>query len=214
MTSVPFEPDRESARAELVYLEDLLRRARRTLDPHAFHFVHWGAIVLLWYPLGNALELAGRLRSELFLGVAAVVLGFVLSVVRELRLRRAPRVSDEDTHVTSQVRSIVFASILAGFVLSAVGPATGLIAGANVPIVWGLVYANISVMTGLVYRRDFMRWGIFIFVATIVAILFQRYDGFILGPCMGLGAIVPGLRAERDVVKESRRASEPGLGSV
>ena len=36
---------------DVQFLRGLLARAQRRVDPHAFHCVHWGAIVLVWYPL-------------------------------------------------------------------------------------------------------------------------------------------------------------------
>ena len=51
-------PTDAHATDDLDFLRRLLARSERRVDPHAFHFVHWGLIVLVWYPLSNALELA------------------------------------------------------------------------------------------------------------------------------------------------------------
>ena len=41
--------------------------------------------------------------------------------------------------------------------------------------------------------------GVVIFLGVIAAIVVPQYNGFILGPCMGLGMIIPALQAERRV---------------
>ncbi|HEX9641177.1 MAG TPA: hypothetical protein VGB13_07675 [Candidatus Krumholzibacteria bacterium] len=45
-------PDERSA-SRLQYLDEVLRRSRTQVDPRAFHFEHWGWIVLIWYPLAH-----------------------------------------------------------------------------------------------------------------------------------------------------------------
>lgn len=192
-------PDARRAARELDLIRDVIARTRRHVDPHAFHYVHWGAIVLVWYPVSNALQNAGRLREMAAVGVAAVVLGFVLSAVREARLGKARRLAGEDVGLARRVGYVVLANVVAGFVLSGLAPATGFVEGENVPIVWGLVYANLAFTTGLIYERDFLVAGAAIFAGTVVAMLFPRFNGYILGPVMGLGMIVPGLRAEARV---------------
>ena len=191
--------DQDRAQGDLAFLEDLLRRTSERVDPHAFHYVHWGWIVLVWYPLANVFQLTGRASWQLPLGIAAVLLGFTLSAVRERRLVRSPRVVGEDTHVSRQLALVTAANIGAGFLLSAFGPATGWIAGPDVPIVWGLVYANLAFTTGVVYRRDFLPWAAVILAGTVLAMLLRDYQGLILGAAMGVGMIVPGLAAERRV---------------
>ena len=51
----------------------------------------------------------------------------------------------------------------------------------------------------IIYRRAFLVAGVVIFAGVVAAIILPQYNGFILGPCMGLGMIVPGLQAERRV---------------
>jgi hypothetical protein len=191
--------ERAEAQRELAFLRELFERTRRRLDPHAFHFVHWGAIVLVWYPIGAWLQQQGRVDDQLPLGAAALGLGFLLSLVRESRLARSPRVEGENTFVGRQVAWITAACIAAGAVLSALAPAFGFVEGENMPIVWGLVYANLAVMVGIVYERDFLLAGLVIFAGAIVAICLQPWAGYVLGPTMGRGMIVPGRRAEKRV---------------
>jgi len=202
-------PTPERARDDLRYLDDLVRRTQARLDPHAFHFVHWGAIVLVWYPIANALQRAERFAAMAALGAGALVLGFTLSAVREIRLTRRPRLAGADTVLSRRIGWIVAACISAGALLSGLAPAFGFVHGPNVPILWGLVYANLAFMTGVIYERDFLWSGVFIFAGVLLAIAFQDWNGYVLGPFMGLGMIVPGLRAERRV-----RRSQETLGGV
>lgn len=191
--------DAETAREELRHLDQLLARTRSRVDPHAFHYVHWGIIVLIWYPLANALSLLGHPWWQIPVSVVALAIGISLSVLREKRLERNPRLPGEDTTLARQVAWISWAGVSLGFVLSGLAPATGFIDGANVPILWGLIYANIAFHTGVVYRREFFWAAAFILAGVLLAMFFQAYSGIILGPFMGLGLILPGLRAEKSV---------------
>ena len=103
-------------------------------------------------------------------------------------------------------------TLIAGLMLSVLAPATGFIDGPNVPIIWGLVYANMAFMMGVAYSIDFLVSGIVIFIGSAVAILLPQFNGYILGPVMGLGMIVPGLRAEARVrrILESEPVAAPG----
>ena len=81
-----------------------------------------------------------------------------------------------------------------------------------------LVYALMAFMVGVVYRSEFLWAGLGIWAAAIVAMFLPDYNGFIVGPAMGLGMIVPGVMAERrvrrmraeeaDVAQEVRAAGE------
>ncbi len=213
-------PDAASASADLRYLDELLARTRERVDPHAFHYVHWGLIVLVWYPLSNLLVLADRPWFAVPLGVLALVSGGIMSVVRERRLQRSPRVVGEDPRLAKRIAIISLSAVAAGMVLSFVAPATGFVRGENVPILWGLVYASMAFHTGVVYRRSFLWAGAFIFAGVLVACVWQRYNGIILGPFMGLGLIVPGMQAERSVralrddTAEREEAAESDLDAV
>lgn len=191
--------DAANAARELDLIRDVIARTRRRVDPHAFHYVHWGAIVLIWYPVSNWLQNEDRLGAMAAVGAAAVLLGFALSAWREVRLGRERRLAGDDVGLARRVGIVVLANVGAGFLLSGLAPATGFVDGPNVPIVWGLVYANLAFTTGVIYERDFQVAGVAIFAGVVLAMLFQRYNGYILGPVMGLGMIVPGLRAEARV---------------
>jgi hypothetical protein len=204
------DPAADAAR-DLDYVRSILDRTQRRLDPHAFHFVGWGAIVLVWYPLENALALGGYPGSgRLALGVTALVLGCVVGGVGEFRLARRAAAGDEppeDTVLSRQVLQIVWGCLGPAILLSAVGPALGMIPGSSVPLVWGLAYAVMAWMVGVVYSREFLWAGAWIFAGFLAALLLPGYEGLVLGPAMGLGLLVPGMIAERRV---RRRGSTGG----
>ena len=185
-----------TAMQDLEFINQVVQRTDRRVDPHAFHYVHWGLIVLVWYPLSNFLEQQGELRWMLYVGVGSMVLGILLSMGREMWLSRKPRLEGENTFISRQLMLATFGCIGAGIVLSGVAPSTQFIEGRNVPIIWGLVYATMAYMIGVVYRRAFLYSGIAIFGAAIAAMFFPKYNGYILGPVMGLGLIIPGVQAE------------------
>ncbi len=193
------KPTPEGAAQDLSYIKEVLDRTQRRIDPHAFHGVHWGLIVLLWYPLANWFQNSDTPMRQLPLGIVAVVCGCILSIAREVRLGRKPRLQGEDTFITRQVTFLVYGLIGAGVALSAMAPATGFVAGPNVPIIWGLIYSIMAYSMGVVYRNEFIYSAGFIFAGTIAAMFLQQWNGYILGPTMGLGMIVPGIIAERRV---------------
>ena len=73
--SAPTRP--QSAKDDLAFIQQVVARTDQRIDPHAFHFVHWGLIVLVWYPLSNYLALEGRMTAALWVGIAAFLLGMV-----------------------------------------------------------------------------------------------------------------------------------------
>jgi len=191
--------DQNAASADLDYIRRVLDRTERRVDPHAFHFVHWGAIVLVWYPVMNYLGANGSREYMLPVSLAAFLLGMVLSAVREMRLGKRPRLPGENTFVANQVMYVTWGVLGAAILLSALGPSTGMIDGRNVQIIWGFAYAVMAYMVGVVYRREFMWAGVAIFAGTVVALALPDVAGYLLGPFMGLGMIVPGMMAERRV---------------
>ena len=190
-------PSSDSAHADLAYIKAVAVRTERRIDPHAFHFVHWGAIVLVWFPLANAFEQRGNLTAYALTGAAALLLGILLSVWGERRLAATPRLEADNTFIGDQVGLVAALCVGAGIVLSALGPAFQFIAGRDVPTVWGFAYATMAAMTGVVYRREFLWAGAAIFLGAVLAMAFPQWNGYILGPVMGLGLIIPALAAER-----------------
>jgi hypothetical protein len=200
------EADR--ARRDLDLIRRVLDRSRRCVDPHAFHFVHWGAIVLAWFPISNLLVREGRFDLANVTGAASLLLGFALSWMRESRLKTAPRIAGEDEVFSRQVIRAVWGPLAAAGFVSAFGPATGFIEGPHVPVIWGIAYAAIAFMMGILYTPEFHWSGMAIFGGCLAAMAFPEWNGVILGPFMGLGLIVPGAMAERRV----RRAAAEGAG--
>ena len=191
--------DSEQARRDIAFVSDVLRRTNERVDPHLFHFVHWGGIVLFWYPVSNYLQSRERLKWVVVVGAVSVALGMLLSALRERRIQRHPRLPGANTFISTQLAFVTAGNIGVGFLLSWLAPALGLIDGRNVPILWGLIYANLTFTTGVVYEREFLWAAVAILVGVVLAIVFQDHAGYILGPFMGLGMIVPGLRAEERV---------------
>jgi hypothetical protein len=191
--------DSDTARADVAYIRDVMQRTRARIDPHAFHGVHWGAIVLLWYPLANWFCSRGRYDASAALTGGCFLLGTLMSTVRELRLRKRPRLASGSTFIGDQVGLIASFCVGAGLFLTLVGPLIGVVGDADLAIVWGFVYAVMAFMLGVVYAREYLFAGVAIFAGTIAAMLHPRYLGYILGPFMGLGLMIPGLMAERRV---------------
>lgn len=190
---------RRDAQEHVAFIHEVVRKTDQRVDPHAFHYVHWGAIVLVWYPLSTWLQSRGHVTAMIVVGVVSFVGGMVLSMLRELRLKRIPRVLGENTYLSNQLAWITVVFIGAGIVLSAVGPASGFIDGLHVPTVWGLIYAAMASTIGVVYRRAFLVSGGVIFATAITAMFLPHINGYILGPAMGLGMIIPGRQAEARV---------------
>ncbi len=191
--------DTATASRDLQYIRQVLDKTHRRIDPHAWHFVWWGTIVLLWYPTHNLLQLDGVPGVLLPLGLLAMSVGITGSGIFEWRMKRKPRLTTENTFIARQVMIVVYSCIGAASLLSAVGPATGIVPGPQVPVVWGFAYAVMAFGVGVVYSREYMASAAVIFLGAVAAMLFPAYNGLILGPCMGLGLIVPGLIAERRV---------------
>lgn len=200
--------DRQQAASDLEFVRDVLRRTHARVDTHAFHFVLWGAIVLVWYPLANWLQDRENGTGMLVTGAASLALGFLLGFAIELRLKRRPRLPGANTFLSRQIGRIVYSNLIAAAALSAFGPATGFMDGPSVPVIWGLVYANMAFMTGVIYTREFLYAGIAIFGGCLLAIVFHAQAGYILGPFMGLGMIIPGVMGERRVAR--LRAEDDG----
>jgi hypothetical protein len=205
------DASRTDPASDVEFLRELLARTRARVDPHGFHFVWWGAIVLLWFPLATWLQEQGQRTAMAVLGAGCLVLGGVGSAVLEGRLRGRSRLDGEDSAVGRRVGQIVAANIAAGFVLSALAPATGFVRGETVPLLWGLVYASLAFHVGMVYSREFVWGGAFLLLGTCAAMPLGDTAGYVLGPVMGLGMIVPGLVAERRVRRLRREDASDAL---
>jgi hypothetical protein len=189
---------------DLQFIRRVVERTQARIDPHAFHFVLWGTLVLFWFPLVNWCELSGRNSLAVKLGVGALIIGTVGGFLLEMRLKSRSRLEGENTFVSTQIMRLVFYHIGVAAFLSAAGPGTGFIPGPFVPVLWGFTYASMMYAIGVVYMREYTVAGLAILAGTVIALFNVRYAGMILGPFMGLGAMVPGLIAERRVARLRR----------
>ncbi len=195
------------ASADLEFVRSVMDRTQRRIDTHAFHTIVWGCIVLVWYPLGNYFLQIGNKTAYIWLIPICLVLGGAIGGFLEYRRSKNPLLEGENTFVSRQVLWITWGTLAPAMVLSVVAPATHLIHGSNVPILWGLAYANMAFVIGVIYSREFMISGVVIFVGAIAAMFAQKYNGYILGPFMGVGMMIPGVIAERRVRALRREAA-------
>jgi hypothetical protein len=191
--------DRDTAHTDLAFIRGVMARTERRIDPHAFHYVSWGAIVLVWYPLAHWFQLRGDLAAMATVGIASFVLGVVLSCLLEWRRNARHRLPGENTFVARQVGMVTAGALVAAVIVSALGPATGMVPGERIPVVWGIAYAVMAYNVGVVYRSEFLWSGVAIFAGSLLALGLPDLQGYILGPFMGFGMIVPGVMAERRV---------------
>ena len=89
--------DKQTASTDIDYIKGIVRRTHARIDTHSFHFVHWGLIVLIWYPLSNWLWQQGYFKAMIGVGIGSVVMGMILSGVRETLLAKNPRLKGENT---------------------------------------------------------------------------------------------------------------------
>jgi hypothetical protein len=192
------------ASQDLAFVRDLIGRTQRRVDAHAYQFIWWGTIVLLWYPLANVYPSLWGTIMGVALGVGAVG-----SMLLGWWNGRRPRIAAESTVVSRQLGHIVFACIGGGVVLSIAAPMTGLVEGTSMPTIWALVYAVMTYMVGIVYTSEWRWAGACILAAAVVAMFLPEYSGLIVGPAMGLGLIIPGLMAERRVARMGAADGRP-----
>jgi hypothetical protein len=186
---------------DLRFIREIMERTQARIDPHAFHFVLWGALVLVAYPLANWFDLAERGDLRNWVLGCMLGLGVLGSFLLEMRIKSRSRLEGENTFVSRQVVLLVAYHIGVASFLSAAGPASGFIPGPFVPLLWGFTYASMMYTIGVVYTREYTVAGFTILLGTAIALFNVRYAGMILGPSMGLGAMVPGLIAERRVAR-------------
>jgi hypothetical protein len=206
--------DGTTAHSDLVFLRSVLERTQRRVDPHAHHFVGWGLVVLVSYPLQNLLELRGAPGSwQIAVGATALLAGIVSGVLGEMRVARRERsgeLTPEDPTFSRQVILVVWGALAPAILLSAFGVPLQLVPPHGVPIVWGFAYAALAWGMGVVYTAEFRWAAVLIFLGALVALRFPTYAGLVLGPPMGLGLLVPGLLAMRRVREQARS----GAGAV
>ena len=200
----------EVASNDLMYIREVLERTRSRIDPHAWQFVWWGTIVLLWYPTHNLMQLNLLPDWRFSLFVVALTVGLIGSGLFGWRMSRQ-RLTAANTFISRQIGIIVSSCVGAAILLNVVAPLAGILPGKLVPLIWGFAYAHIAFGVGVVYSREYLVSAAVIFAGCIGAMFRPEFNGLILGPCMGLGMIVPGVISERRVRKmmaEERNSRE------
>ena len=200
----------EVASNDLMYIREVLERTRSRIDPHAWQFVWWGTIVLLWYPTHNLMQLNLLTDWRFSLFVVALTVGLIGSGLFGWRMSRQ-RLTAANTFISRQIGIIVSSCVGAAILLNVVAPLAGILPVELVPLIWGFAYAHIAFGVGVVYSREFLVSAAVIFAGCIGAMFLPEFNGLILGPCMGLGMIVPGVISERRVRKmmaEERNSRE------
>ncbi|MCG3135198.1 MAG: hypothetical protein HMLKMBBP_02704 [Planctomycetes bacterium] len=183
---------------DLALVRSILDRTQRRLDPHAFHFVAWGLIVLAWYPLDTWMAAGARPAAwRVALGVASVATGAAWSFLGERRLARTGGTRGEDPGFSRQVGLLVAGAIGAGAVLSFVAGATHVFHPDRIPVMWGFCYAVLAWGMGVLYTREYLFAGVWILAGTVAAMALPEHQGYVLGPAMGLGMAVPGVLTMR-----------------
>ena len=188
--------DDAQAGRDLELVRDLVARTQRRIDTHAYQFIWWGSIVLVWYPLGNSMPERFGLIS-----VIALAVGAVGSTFLGWRNNRRPRIAAESTRVSRQLGAIVAVCIGGGIVLSVALPTARALDPRLMPTMWALIYGVMTTMTGIVSTKEWCWSGAGIFAAAIVSLYLPDYSGYITGVAMGLGLIVPGILCERRVAR-------------
>lgn len=181
---------------DIEFIGQIIARSERRIDPQAIHFVVWGGLVMVWYPLLNYWQLQNKPQIISMVTGIALAVGILTSLIINAAMRRKPRLKAQNTHVSKQVGMMVSWFIGLGLIITAVGPWAEFISVHDIPTIWGLMYACMTFGIGVVYKKEFIGWAVLILAAAITAMFAKSYNGFILGPAMGLGLIIPGVRAE------------------
>lgn len=198
----------EVASNDLMYIREILDRTHRSIDQSAWPFVLWGTIVLFWYPIHNLMFLNVLPNWWRQLLIFALGVGFAGMILIGRRMkRRSGYVVGEKTFVGQQVTKICSWYVGAAVLLSVLGPSSGIIPGPQVPVVWGFAYAHMVFGVGVsTDSRQYLVSAAAIFAGSLLAMAFTQFNGLILGPCMGLGMLVPGVismrRAKRRTMAE------------
>ena len=193
---------------DLMYIREVLDRTHRSIDQGAWPFVLWGTIVLLWYPTHNLmwLNVFPNWWWQLLIFVLAVG-GVGMTVIGRRMKRRPDYAVAEKTIIARQITRICWSYVGAASLLSVLGPITGIIPGPQVPVIWGFAYAHMTFGVGVAtYSRQYLVSAAAIFAGSVLAMAFTEFNGLILGPCMGLGMLVPGVismrRAQRRLLTD------------
>jgi len=202
--------DRDDALEDLRVIRRMLEQTHRRIDPHLFHFIIWGVVVLCWYPTVNVLELTGKESRVGAVCAIAIGAGVALSSTFGYLAGRRQRLRAANSQLARQIQGVVATFVLSGIMLSGLLPTIQEGAERFIPHLWGFLYAFMVMILGVIYSRQFFVFGIAIFLASIAALAVMRYSGFILGGFMGLGLLIPGIIAERRVARMIRETPDEG----
>jgi hypothetical protein len=176
----------------------VLDATRRRIDPQMFHFIIWGAIVLVWYPCDNWLAWRGAEEWQPALGVGSLLLGATLSSIGGAITNRKPRLPSGDSTLSAQIGQVV--GIFIGTAVVCTLFAQFAIADMRwmIPF-WGLTYALLLMVLGALYSGACFWCGLVCLAGTLASVLRLEWAGFVVGLTMGPAAIVAGILAERRV---------------
>jgi hypothetical protein len=197
--------DEQQAADDLALVRRILDATHRRVDPQMFHFIIWGAIVLVWYPLDQWLEANEYRASQAPLAICALVLGSSLSIIGGYLANRRPRLVTGDPGFSTRIAAACGVFIGTGVACSVAIA----LSGENVrwtPHLWGLMYALMLMTLGVFYSSECFLFGLLALAGTIAAAWQRQNAGYILGLSMGIAAVIPGLMAERRVRRLQQEA--------
>jgi len=186
----------------------VLEQTRQRVDPQMFHMILWGTIVLVWYPLLSWFEASGRGRTGLWVSIVAIGGGTLLSTILGWHFGRRPRLAAANSTLARRLGLLTAVFVVTGILLSFAVPLLVRGGGVYVPMVWGLLYALMLMTLGVIDSREFFVFGLPSLIATIAALHWVTWSGYLLGPAMGLGCIVAGTIAERRVARMRRETPD------
>ena len=185
----------QQAAQDLALVGRVLAATQRRIDPQMFHFIIWGSIVLVWYPLDSWLGSRGLSSWQHRVAISSLVLGVLLSGIGGYLANRKPRVPAVDASFAVRIALICSVFVGTGAVCTAAAGMIGLNA-AWMPHLWGLIYAMMLMVLGVLYAAECFWLGLFALAGTLTAAADLPRAGYIIGLTMGPAAIISGLAAE------------------
>lgn len=206
--------EKEKAFEDLNLINKVLQMTHRRVDPHMFHLIIWGLIVLVWYPLLNYLTLTNQFyyipaTMAFFLGG-----GGIASFIFSMRTVARPRIKAGNVRFSLKIGAIAWYFTGLGVVISILIPK--LYPGSYQLLypIWGGIYALMLFTWGIFYSIEFLWCSFLPLLGTIASLVWLQYAGFILGPTMGIGVLIPGVIAELRVARMRKEILSEELSSV
>ena len=187
--------DADRATDDLALVRRILSATQRRVDPQMFHFIIWGILVLVWYPLDEWLGNQGFRSAQAPLGMTALAVGTLSSIIGGYLANRRPRLSAGDPGFSQRIGIACSIFIGTGVICSIAVALIGADASWT-PHLWGLMYALMLMTLGVFYSSECFWFGLLALGGTIAAAARRDLAGYILGLTMGPAAIIPGLLAE------------------